>query len=170
MGQSVAGVQYPAAIGRIDGHTNYATREYVVANGVTINAGDFVYFASGVVTNATVNQARLVGMAEGTATGNSSGTVTVLVCIDPMMRYLVKSTTSLAVTNNTNANVGQYFDISGSTGNQVAAVNGTTAGALVLVDVPGTTTMPNTGLLIPSGINVGIFCIVNNYLNPYVAG
>jgi hypothetical protein len=169
MGQTVTGTQYPAAVGRIDGHTTYATKQYVVANGVTINAGDFVYFSSGTVTNATVNGARLVGMAEGTATGTATGTVTVLVCIDPFMRYVIKSTTALAITNGTNADLGQYFDITGATGAQTVSVTGTTLGAFVLIDVVGSATFPNTGLAIPSGTTVGVFVLVNSFLNPYVA-
>jgi hypothetical protein len=169
MSQSVTGVQYPQAVGRIDGNTNYASKQYVVANGITINAGDFVYFTSGTVTNATVNGARLIGMAEGTATGNASGTVTVLVCVDPMMRYLIKSTTALTISNNTNSNLGQYFDVTGATGAQTVSVTGTTLGAFLLLDVPGTTTFPNTGINIPSGTTVGLFMIVNNFIAPYVA-
>ena len=116
MSQTVTGVLAPAAIGRIDGHTNYASKAYVVTSGVTINAGDFVYFASGCVTNATVNGARILGMAEGTATGTATGTVTVLVCIDRNMQYLVKTAAALTVANGTNAYVGTYFDLSGGTG------------------------------------------------------
>jgi len=169
MSQTVTGVQYPAAIGRIDGHTNYASKDFVVASGVTINAGDFVYFSSGTVTNASVNGARLIGMAEGTATGTSTGSVLVKVCIDPMMRYMLKSTTALAITNGTNSDIGQYFDITGATTAQTVSVTGTTLGAFVLLDVPGTATLPNTGIAIPSGTTVGIFKLVNSFLEPYVA-
>jgi hypothetical protein len=169
MAQTVTGTQYPAAIGRIDGHTNYASKDYVVASGVTINANDFVYFSSGTVTNASVNGARLIGMAEGTATGNATGTVVVKVCIDANMRYLIKSTTALTISNNTNSNIGQYFDITGATGAQTVSVTGTTVGAFVLIDAPGTTTFPNTGIQIPSGTTVGVFVLVNSFTNPYVA-
>jgi hypothetical protein len=169
MSQTVPVYQYSMPFGRLDGKTNYATREYVVANGVTINNGDFVYFSSGTVTNASVNGARLAGMAMGNVTGNSSGTNTVLVTIDPFMRYLIKSTTSLTVSNNTNSNIGQYFDITGATGAQTVSNTGTTLGAFVLVDVPGTATFPNTGLNIPSTTTVGLFVLVNSFLLPYVA-
>lgn len=169
MGQTVTGVQYPQMLGRTDGHTNYASRQYVVASGVTINAGDFVYFSSGTVTNATVNDARLVGMSESTGTGNATGTVTVLVCIDPMMRYLLKSTTALAITNGTNADIGQYFDITGATGAQTVSLTGTTLGAFVLLDVPGTASLPTAGLVVPSGTTVAVFQLVNSFTNPYVA-
>jgi hypothetical protein len=169
MSQTVTGVQYPAAIGRIDGHTNYASQSFVVASGVTINAGDFVYFTSGTVTNATVNGARLLGMAEGTATGTATGTVSVSVCIDRNMRYLLKSTTSLALTNGTNSYVGQYFDITGATGAETVSATGTTLGAFVLVQIPGQPGFPTTGLTgLPTG-SYGVFVLVNSFLNPYVA-
>ena len=172
MAQTVTGVLYPVAIGRIDGHTNYASKDFVVANGVTINAGDFVYFSSGTVTNAAAYQQRLIGIAEGTATGNSTGTVLVKVCIDENMRYMIKSATALTISNGTNADIGQYFDITSGTGGgaQTVTLVGTTVGQFVLLDVPGTATLPNTGLNIPSGTTVGIFKLVNSFLNPYVAG
>lgn len=173
MSQTVTGVQAPAAIGRIDGHTNYASQSFVVASGVTINAGDFVYFTtSGTVTNATVNGARLVGMAEGTAVGNSTGTVTVLVCIDRNMRYLIKSTTALTISNGTVATdgIGTYYDIAGTTGAQTVSYTGTTLGAFVLIAAPGMTGFPQTGLSgLPSGSYYGVFVLVNSFLNPYVA-
>lgn len=169
MSQTVTGVQAPQAIGRIDGHTNYASKDFVVASGVTINAGDFVYFSSGTVTNASVNGARLVGMAEGTVTGNSTGTKTITVCIDPNMQYLIKSTTSLAITNGTNSYVGQYFDITGATGAETVSATGTTLGAFVLVAVPGQTGYPSTGIAGLTANVYGIFVLVNSFLNPYVA-
>jgi hypothetical protein len=169
MSQTVTAVQYPMAVGRYDGHTNYSSKDFVVASGVTINAGDFVYFSSGTVTNASVNGARLVGMAEGTATGTATGTVTVLVCIDPHMRYILKSTTALAISNGTNSDIGEYFDITGATGAQTVSATGTTLGAFVLLDVPGSTTFPSLGISIPSGTTVGVFALVNSFLFPYVA-
>ena len=180
MGQTVPVTQTPQMLGRIDGHTNYASKTYVVGSGVTINAGDFVYLASGVATNASVNGARLLGMAEGPSVpltgptgapvaGTSTGTVVVNVCIDPMMRYLIKSTTALAITNGTNADIGQYFEITGATGAQTVSLTGTTLGALVLLDVPGSATFPIDGIAIPSGTTVGMFQLVNSFLFPYVA-
>ena len=180
MSQTVLTVQYSQAVGRIDGHTNYASRDCVVASGVTINPGDFVYYSSGTVTNATVNGARLIGMAEGPSlsatgvaggavAGNASGTVIVKVCIDPMMRYIMKSTTSLTISNGTNSNIGQYFDITGTTGAQTVSNTGTTLGAFVLLDVPGSTTFPSLGVSIPSTTTVGLFQLVNSFLSPYVA-
>ena len=173
MPRTVKGLQVPTAIGRIDGHTNYASQSFVVANGVTIDEGDFVYFSSGVVTNAAAYQARLIGMAEGTATGNATGTVSVLVCVlDRNMRYLLKSVTSLALTNGTNSYVGQYFDITSGTGAgaQTVTAVGTTAGSFVLVQIPGQPGFPTTGLTgLPTG-SYGVFVLVNSFLNPYVAG
>lgn len=172
MSQTVTAVQTPDAIGRIDGHTNYASKDFVVASGVTINEGDFVYFSSGTVTNAAAYQARLIGMAEGTATGVANGSVLVKVCIDENMRYMIKSATALTVSNGTSADIGQYFDITSGTGGgaQTVTLVGTTVGQFVLLDFPGTATLPNTGVSIPSGTTVGIFKLVNSFLNPYVAG
>lgn len=172
MAQTVTAVQTAVPVGRYDGHTNYASKDFVVASGVTINAGDFVYFSSGTVSNAAAYQARLIGVAEGTATGNATGTVTVTVCIDPHMRYLIKSATALAITNGTNADIGQYFDVTSGTGGGVQTVTlvGTTLGQFVLLDVPGSSTFVSTGISIPSGTTVGIFALVNSFLFPYVAG
>lgn len=174
MSQTVTGVQAPAAIGRYDGHTNYASKDYVVTNGVTINAGDFVYFASGAVTNTTVSQARLIGMAEGTATGNSTGTVTVTVCIDPHMQYLIKGASAFtSISNGTSAAIGTYYDISGTTGAQSITGGGTggaTTGQFLLVALPGMTGYPNTGLAGLTANSYGVFVLISSYLNPYVAG
>jgi len=174
MTQTVTGVQAPAAIGRIDGHTNYASMDYVVASGVTINAGDFVYFTSGTVTNATVSGARLVGMAEGTATGNATGTVTVTVCIDPNMKYLIKGASAFtSISNGTSAAIGTYYDISGATGAQSITSGGTggsTTGQFLLVALPGMTGYPSTGLQGLTANMYGIFILVSSFINPYVSG
>jgi hypothetical protein len=173
MSQTVIGVQAPQAIGRIDGHTNYASKQFVVASGVTINEGDFVYFASGYVTNATVSQARLVGMAEGTATGTATGTVTVLVCVDRNMQYLLKTSSALAgVSNGTSTAVGAYFDISGATGAQTITTGslGATTGQFVCVGVPGMTGFPSLGITSLTANLYGIFVLVSSFINPYVSG
>lgn len=174
MGQTVTAVLAPSAIGRIDGHTNYASMDFVVANGVTINAGDFVYMASGAVTNATVSGARLVGMAEGTATGNSTGTVTVTVCIDRNMKYLIKGASAFtAVTNGTSAAIGTYYDISGATGAQSitsGGTGGTTTGQFVLVSLPGMTGFPSLGLQGLAANSYGVFVLISSFINPYVSG
>lgn len=120
-------------VGRIDGETNFAAREFVVGSGVTVNEGDFVYFASGVVTNASVATQRILGMALGTATGNAGGTVKVSVCIDPNMVYLVDNdnlVTTFAATH-----VGTNFDLIGAAGAQLIDTSSTsTTGSLTCVE------------------------------------
>lgn len=173
MSQTVAVTQAPQGIGRIDGHTNYASQDFVVASGVTITNGDFVYFTSGTVTNATVSGARLVGMAEGTATGTATGTVTVTVCIDRNMKYLLKGATAFAsVSNGTSTSVGQYYDIAGTTGLQTITTSGggATTGQFVCIAVPGTTGFPSLGLQGLTANLYGVFVLVSSFINPYVAG
>jgi hypothetical protein len=175
MSQTVTAVQAPAAIGRIDGHTNYASLTLPVVSGVTINAGDFVYFsgATGTITNASVSGARLLGMSEQTVTGNATGTNTCLVCIDRNMKYLLKGATAFAtVANGTSTSVGQYYDISGATGNQSITTSGagTTTGQFLCLAVPGMTTFPNTGLAGLTANLYGVFILISSALNPYVAG
>lgn len=119
-------------LGRVDGKVNYATYSFPVASGVTVTAGDFVYFASGRITSATIAGARAVGMVLETATGNAGGTVSALVCVDPLMRYLLKNdndTTTFAITH-----VGTNFDLIGATGAQLVdtSTTGTTGQLLCL--------------------------------------
>jgi hypothetical protein len=120
-------------LGRADGKVNYATYAFPVANGVTVTAGDFVYFASGRITSATIAGARAVGMVLETATGNSAGTVSALVCVDPLMRYLLKNdndTTTFAATH-----VGTNFDLIGATGAQLVDTSTTsTTGQLLCLE------------------------------------
>lgn len=173
MSQTVTAVLAPAAIGRYDGHTNYSSQLFVVASGVTINAGDFVYFTSGTITNASVSGARLVGMAEGTGTGTATGSVTVLVCTDPHMKYLLKGNAVFAsVSNGTSTSVGQYYDISGATGAQTITVSSASAttGQFLCLAVPGVAGFPNTGLAGLAANLYGIFVLISSALNPYVAG
>lgn len=119
--------------GTLDGHTNFVTREFIVTSGVTVTAGDFVYFASGKVTNSSVATQLLVGMALATATGNAGGTVKVLVCIDPDVVYLLKNdndTTTFAATH-----VGTKFDLIGATGAQLVDTSSTgTSGQLICLE------------------------------------
>ena len=104
-------------LGRIDGNTNFATHSFIVANGVTVTEGDFVGFdGSGRLTNASIAGVRLLGQALETATG-TTGNVSCLVCIDPLMRYLVDNDnvgTTFAATH-----VGDYFVLTGATGAQL---------------------------------------------------
>lgn len=119
-------------LGRADGKVNYATYSFPVANGVTVTAGDFVYFASGRITSASIGGARSVGMVMETATGNAGGSVTALVCIDPLMRYLLKNDNDSATF--AASNVGANFDLIGATGAQLVDTSsaGTTGQLLCL--------------------------------------
>lgn len=104
-------------LGRTDGGTNFSTMYLTVGNGVTVTKGDFVYFASGVITNATIAAKLIVGMAMETATGNAAGTVKALVCVDPEMRYLLDNDNDSATFAATD--VGNFFDLIGATGAQL---------------------------------------------------
>lgn len=120
-------------LGCIDGDTNFATYSFPVASGVTVTSGDFVYFASGRITSATVAGARIIGMVLETATGNAGGTVSALTCIDPEMRYLLSNDnigTTFAATH-----VGSNFDLIGATGAQLVDTSTTgTTGSLVCLE------------------------------------
>lgn len=116
---------YSRLIGTVDGKTNAATLSLPVANGVTVTQGDMVYFSSGRVTSATIAGARLIGQAQSTATGNSGGTVKVLVCVEPNAKYLMQNdnlVTTFAATH-----VGTYFDLIGATGAQLVDTSSTSA-------------------------------------------
>ena len=104
-------------LGTVDGKSNALTQTLPVADGVTITKEDFVYWASGRITNASVAGARLIGMAKETATGNAAGTVKAQVIVEPTAKYLVDNDnvgTTFAATH-----VGQYFDLVGATGEQL---------------------------------------------------
>lgn len=121
-----------------------ATVEYAVADGATVNVGDFVYLAAGRVTAASIAGKRLLGVVEGvqnenldrvfatSATGNAGGTVKVLVCVEEDARWLVDGDnvgTTLAVTHE-----GTYFDLTGNPGAQLVDTSTTsaTSGQLLL--------------------------------------
>lgn len=159
-------------LGRIDGNVNYATYQFPVANGVTVNAGDFVYFSSGAVTSATIAGARPIGVVTGAVsggtpgsiTGNASLTNTVLVCVDNKMRYLLKNDnigTTFATTH-----VGQYFDLIGATGNQLVDTStvSTTLGTVICLEFN-----PQIDP-VASDATYGVFLLINSALAPYVAG
>lgn len=113
------------AIGRLDGNTNFVSQELPVASGVTVTKGDFVYFASGRITSATIAGARLVGQVQSTATGNSGGSVKALVIIDRLMRYVIKNDnigTTFAASH-----VGSFFDLVGASGSQLVDTSTTSA-------------------------------------------
>lgn len=114
-------------MGRSEGHTNSVTRKYAVANGVTVQSGDFVVLNADGRVALTTGGDRILGTVEGnsdptvtdgtTATGNAGGTVEVLVNIEKDARYLVKANAAL-----TAANVGDTLDLTGATGAQVIDV------------------------------------------------
>lgn len=164
MSQTVTAVQAPAPLGRLDGHTNFVTLEYLVENGVTVNYGDFVKYGGtvGVTNSSMTGDARPLGMALGTVTGDGS-TKTVLVCIDPMMTYLIKSSTTAF----TAANRGSYFDLANA--NQISNSASTTTGAFILLYL-ASDTVPNVingaGLQGVNTASYGVFKLVESALNP----
>lgn len=119
-------IQY---LGRDGGNTNGATREYAVADSVTVHDGEFVYLVNGRVSSESIAGKQLLGSVvggdtqdldrsySGSATGNSSGTVKVLVNVERDARYLVKAdndTTTLV-----EAHVDSFFDLIGNAGSQL---------------------------------------------------
>jgi hypothetical protein len=120
-------------LGCADGTTNFANYSFPVASGVTVTAGDFVYFTSGRITSATIAGALAIGMVLETATGDAAGTVKASVCIDPLMRYLLQNdnlVTTFAATH-----VGTKFDLIGATGAQLVDTSTTsTTGQLLCLE------------------------------------
>lgn len=121
-------------LGRADGKVNFATYSFPITSGVTITSGDFVYQdAAGRITNSSIGTQRLVGMAMETATGNAGGTVKALICIDPLMRYLLKNDnigTTFAATH-----VLTNFDLIGGTGAMLVDTSTTgTSGQLLCLE------------------------------------
>lgn len=162
MGQTVTAVQAPAPLGRLDGHTNFATLEYIVESGVTINYGDFVKYGGtlGVTNSSMTGDSRPLGMALGTVVGD--GTKTVLVCVDPMMKYLIKSSTTAF----TAANRGSYFDLANAS--QISNSASATTGAFILLQLANDTNPLVNGVGI-QGANLatfGIFKLVESALEP----
>lgn len=149
-------------LGRVDGNTNYATYEFIVTNGVTVTAGDFVYQASGRILNSSIGGARLVGMALQTATG-TTGNVKCLVCIDPLMRYLLKQdndTTTFAATH-----VLTNFDLIGATGAQLVDTSSTsTTGQLLCLEY-------NPAIApVAADTTYGVFTVAEHVLNTGTGG
>ncbi len=124
-------------LGRTDGNTNFSTHEFVVANGVTVTKGDFVYFdGSGRITNSSIGGKTLLGNALETVTG-TTGTVKCEICVDPEMRYLLDNDNDSGTFAATN--VGDYFDLIGATGAQLvdtSSTSDTTGQLLCLVYNP----------------------------------
>lgn len=115
------------------------TKEYPVANGVTVYDGDYVYLTSGRVTSATIAGVTLLGMVVGqdsaavsthtesySATGNSAGTVKVLVIVEPNAKYV--ATNDNVGTTFAASHVGTCFDLIGNAGSQLVdtSTTGTT--------------------------------------------
>ena len=121
-------------IGSATSGYNGVTKEYPVANGVTVTAGDFVFLASGRVDNTDVEGKTLLGMVIGgqsndfantaataatTAVGDANGTVKVLVAVEPNAKYVIDNDnvgTTFAVTH-----IGSCFDLAAAndTGTQI---------------------------------------------------
>lgn len=166
MSQTVTAVQTPVAIGRIDGHANYASYDFPVTNTDTVHVGDFVKFdGAGAVNAQSITGSQLVGIAEQTTTGNSGLTNTVKVCVDPNMLYLISCSSAL-----TSADVGQFFDLQGAAGAQVINTGSasSTSGAFVCLAAGPD---PRIGGY-EAGVNTssyGIFKLVEHALYPYVA-
>lgn len=148
-------------LGTVDGGANFATYRFPVANGVTVTAGDFVYFSSGRLSSATITgDARPVGMVLETQTGNSGGTITALVNIDDDSRYLLQQDnigTTFAASH-----VGQYFDLIGATGAQLVDTStvSTTTGILICLEY-------NPAIdPVASDLTYGVFMLVESATDP----
>ena len=145
-------------IGNVDGKSNSVTLQLPVANGVTVTAGDFVYFASGKISSATITgDVRLIGQVQGTATGNATGTVKALVVVDPMAKYLIQADQAL-----TASNLGQYMDLTGASGAQkvLASTASATTGVMVCIDTaPGISP-------VASDTTYGVYKIVEHAFSP----
>lgn len=146
-------------LGRADGNTNFATQSFVVTSGVTITKGDFVYLASGELTNSSVATQKLIGVALETKTGVADNSVECLVCVDPTMRYLVDNDndgTTFAASH-----VGTYFDLIGATGAQLVDTSSTsTTGQLLCLEYN-----PQVDP-VRSDTSWGVFVIAEHYFYP----
>jgi hypothetical protein len=132
-------------LGRDQGDTKSVTREYPVVDGATVYDGEHVYLSAGRVTSASIAGKKLLGTVvggnngdlkrsySGSATGNTAGTVKVLVNVERDARYLMKSDqigTTLAVTHE-----GTYFDLIGNPGSQLidSSTTSATTGQMLLI-------------------------------------
>lgn len=148
-------------LGNVDGGSNFAQYAFPVANGVTVTAGDFVYFSSGRITSATITgDSRPVGMVTETATGNSAGSVLANVAIDDDLRYLLQNDN--LVTTFAASHVGQYFDLIGATGAQLVDTStaSTTTGVLLCLEYN-----PQIDP-VKSSTDYGVFLLVESALDP----
>lgn len=113
--------------GHKQGLSTFATEERPVANGVTVQDGDFVKLTQGgQVTNATIGTGKLYAVVQGSdttnlvsrtfrnqATGNASGTVTVLCELVKGNRYRLPVDAALASDAE-----GSYYLLTGAVGVQ----------------------------------------------------
>jgi len=156
--------QYNEYTGTEDGESKSASREYIVADGVTLTVGDMVYLSGGFITNASIAAKRLLGQviagdsvdldrAYGrTVVGN--GTRTALVNVERSARYLMLSDEvagNLAATS-----IGNYFDLVGATGAQRVDVSSSSATTGQVLYVANADSIRGTG------VTSGIFTIAEN--------
>lgn len=128
-------------IGSAVGGYNTVTKEYPVADTVTVSDGDMVYLVAGRVSNAAIDGKTLLGNVTGgqsndlaktvstgsqTTTGNTAGTVKVLVTVGPNNKYVMKNDN--LITTFIPAHVGTSFDITGLTGAQLVDTSTTLPG------------------------------------------
>lgn len=144
----------------VNGKTDYSSEKFPVASGVTVTAGDFVYFASGRITSASIAGSQLIGVVLETATGNAGGTVEALVVTDPDAVYLVDNDnvgTTFAASH-----VGTKFDLTGATGAQLVDTSTTSAttGQLLCLDYN-----PQIDP-VKSDVSQGLFKIAEHYFYP----
>ncbi len=123
-------------VGNLTGGDYVVAKHYPVANGVTVNEGDFVYMTGGRITAAAIAGARLLGVVEtiGSVTGNAGGTNTVMVNVSPEAMYVVEHDNLVTTADATH--VGTYFDLIGATGAQRVDTSTTSAttGQLILLE------------------------------------
>jgi hypothetical protein len=137
-------------INREDAGSRSASREAPVADTVTVYNRDFVYYASGRVTSATIAGAVIAGMVLGgntrlvgrsqrtnqatplSVTGNTAGTNKVLVVIEPMAVYLLKASGTV-----TEALKGQNFNLQGAAGSQLINITPSASGSFELIKPAG---------------------------------
>lgn len=147
-------------LGNDTGGANFATYAFPVASGVTVTAGDFVYFSSGRITSATITgDSRPIGMVLETATGNAGGTVSALTVIDDDLRYLLQSDGSGTFDA---TSVGKYFDLTGATGVQkvLGSSSSTTTGVLLCLEYNPQIDPVKTDT------TYGVFVLVESALDP----
>lgn len=118
-------------IGREDGNTNGASKHIVVANGVTVNIGDLVYFnGAGLLTNAAgaLAGAKLVGMSLHKVVGDAVKKA--MVINERTARYVIP------VNSGTfdNTNIGQNFNLAVVSGRQEVDPTPAAGGSLVCIN------------------------------------